>query len=170
MSTPNFERAKRAAAELAGRVTALPIDVEAIAKEKGVDITRTTFGKFASEISGLCALEDGKIYVNKDDTPIRQRYTIAHELGHWVLHQNENYTVLPRFLDSPEIPVEQEANCFAEHLLIPDDALAVVTAFLGLGENTPAAGNAVVSKTMMASILGVSQKVLEKRLKDAGRV
>ena len=65
-----------------------------------------------------------------DDSPAQQNFTIAHELGHYVLKHHEsaefkdNYSVLLRNTgDTPESPMECEANWFAENLLIPADFL-----------------------------------------------
>src|SRR5699024_401912 len=49
----------------------------------------------------------------------RQQFSIAHEIGHWVLHQNIN----PQELDKDEYKViEEEANKFASALLLPKDS------------------------------------------------
>lgn len=47
----------------------------------------------------------------------RQQFSIAHEIGHWVLHQN----IDPQELDKDEYKVmEAEANKFASALLMPE--------------------------------------------------
>lgn len=49
----------------------------------------------------------------------RQQFSIAHEIGHWVLHQNIN----PQELDKDEYKViEEEANKFASVLLLPKES------------------------------------------------
>lgn len=49
----------------------------------------------------------------------RQQFSIAHEIGHWVLHQNIN----PQELDKDEYKtIEEEANKFASTLLLPKDS------------------------------------------------
>ena len=170
MANPNLERAKQAAAELVEEAPFGPVDVEAIARKRGIQIVQTTFGKFADEISGFCDLEENRIFVNSEDTPLRQRFTIGHELGHFVLHQNANHTVFPRFVPSPPIPVEQEANHFADHLLIPEKVLPAIKHFLGIvdpGDHLPQSG-VVVPKSSVASFFGVSEATLDRRLKSAG--
>src|SRR5690625_5554033 len=48
-----------------------------------------------------------------------QQFSIAHEIGHWVLHQNIN----PQELDKDEYKtIEVEANKFASTLLLPKDS------------------------------------------------
>jgi hypothetical protein len=84
----------------------VPVDVLAIAKAAGLEIRIGAF-----DHSGL--LRDGTVIeVPKRDLPVRQRFTIAHELGHATLaHQ------------VPEQALEVEANAFAAELLLPTPAL-----------------------------------------------
>lgn len=53
------------------------------------------------------------IFINKDLTGDRWRYTLAHELGHIVMH-------LHRFVQDDEI-ADKEANEFASEFLMPED-------------------------------------------------
>ncbi|EZH64726.1 transcriptional regulator [Bacillaceae bacterium JMAK1] len=49
----------------------------------------------------------------------RQQFSIAHEIGHWVLHQNIN----PQELDKDEYKtMENEANKFASTFLLPEES------------------------------------------------
>lgn len=75
------------------------------------------------------------ILVNKSDPVYRQRWTTAHEIGHYLLHlrsedQFPTVSVFHRNLDAfenyystDEIIEEREANAFAEAILIPLSAL-----------------------------------------------
>ena len=50
-------------------------------------------------ISGLLLPSRGEIWVNADEArqwPPRRRFTIGHELGHWVLHQDEQTSLFCR--------------------------------------------------------------------------
>nr|DAS72131.1 MAG TPA: IrrE protein [Caudoviricetes sp.] len=94
-------------------------NVIAIAMALGYKVLATNFEK---NISGMVVNNaDGKyIYVNKNDTPERQRFTIAHEIGHILLHhvQKEEYFVDYRNnvkYDDREF----EADNFAAALLMP---------------------------------------------------
>lgn len=94
-------------------------NVIAIAMALGYKVMATNFEK---NISGMVVNNaDGKyIYVNKNDTPERQRFTIAHEIGHILLHhvQKEEYFVDYRNnvkYDDREF----EADNFAAALLMP---------------------------------------------------
>ena len=102
------------------------IDVLKIAEYLGVDAKPATLD---SSISGLFVIKEQKPYIryNENEAPQRQKFTIAHELGHFVLHKDtplfvdKNETVLYRNLDSTtgELLKEKEANSFAASLLMP---------------------------------------------------
>lgn len=81
-------------------------------------------------ISGFFVIKNGvaNIVYNKYQSPVRQRFTIAHELGHFVLHKKElslSKTELPVFRNgrssTGENKQEREANLFAASLLMPEN-------------------------------------------------
>ena len=95
-------------------------NVIAIAMALGYKVMATNFEK---NISGMVVNNaDGKyIYVNKNDTPERQRFTIAHEIGHILLHhvqKDEEYFVDYRN-NNQYNDREFEADNFAAALLMP---------------------------------------------------
>lgn len=125
-------RAEQAAGRLlaeAGEVLA-PVDVERLAAHLGVVISRSTFKD--GDVSGMLVRQDGRspvVGVNDAHSAHRQRFTIAHELGHLLLHPGREI-VLDRPVrvnlrdknsstatDREEI----EANAFAASLLMPAD-------------------------------------------------
>jgi Zn-dependent peptidase ImmA (M78 family) len=117
------------------------------------------FEAFADSVAGFCDFRAKRTYVNAADPTNRQTFTIAHELGHWVLHLEyylahpERYPVLPRY-GRPENsdPLEREANFFAAHLLVPDRLLR------------PVIGAPITS---LASAFAVSREMMEHRVKNA---
>ena len=82
-------------------------------------------------LSGLLLPSRGEIWVNAAEArqwPPRRRFTIGHELGHWVMHQREQVPLFCRHgaVDEPQEterppldPIEEEANHFAASLLMP---------------------------------------------------
>jgi hypothetical protein len=83
-------------------------------------------------ISGLLLPSRGEIWVNAEEArqwPPRRRFTIGHELGHFVLHQDEQTSLFCRHgtVDPDEKeqqrppldPIEEQANWFAASLLMP---------------------------------------------------
>ena len=124
--------ARRQAEHLIERWTGTkpPVDVEQIAKTLGLPIIETDLG---GDVSGLLVSngEQSCIVVSKDDHPHRQRFTIAHEIGHfWLKHQFEpgehvhvdrgNFISKRGLRSTAGIdPKEIEANQFAANLLMP---------------------------------------------------
>ena len=103
------------------------IDVQKISKFLNVDVQQEIMD---DEISGLFVMKDGNPYIryNFFEDPKRQRFTIAHELGHFVLHKEiplfvdkKNEKIMYRNSESTtgEIRKEREANAFSASLLMP---------------------------------------------------
>jgi len=110
----------------------LPVPIRKIAEQLGIKIHSYDLGE---NISGVLVIKNdqGTIGINPTEQPVRQRFTIAHELGHYVLHKNSNesifidkeYKVLFRDQRSStgEDKREQEANAFAASILMPKKLL-----------------------------------------------
>lgn len=130
------ERAQKVLNDLGIKV--IPTPVEKIAKLLGAQIR---FAPFDNELSGMIHIKDGVpiIGVNSLHHPNRQRFTIAHELGHLDLHRDmitssvhvdKAFPALMRDEKSSTgtEKIEIEANQFASALLMPraliDEALA----------------------------------------------
>lgn len=105
------------------KTTEAPVDVERIAELLNARVVRNDFD---DEISGVLVRrsEETVIGVEQSQSPERQRFTIAHELGHLVLHDvGEVHVDKVNFrssLSSTAEDVEEvEANAFAASLLMP---------------------------------------------------
>lgn len=97
-----------------------PIDPQEVARLLNLKVE---FFPFSDEISGLLKKEMGVIGVNENQHPRRQRFTLAHEIGHYVLGHNlisEKDFVDDTSTDSSS-RIEREANYFASTLLMPSD-------------------------------------------------
>lgn len=114
----------------------VPIPVEQIAQQLGLQVDR---GRLGEDISGLLVISDGRgtIGVNADHAPTRQRFTIAHEIGHYVMHRQEMRVFIDHQFFTPYLAafrdvssstgndrLERDANAFAAALLMPADLLA----------------------------------------------
>jgi Zn-dependent peptidase ImmA (M78 family) len=105
-----------------------PVDVERLAKAEHVDIRKE---RVDGDISGFLFRDRDKstaiIGVNSRHHANRQRFTIAHELGHFMLHTMDQVHVDRGFevrLRNDESSKgtdtdEKEANLFAAELLMP---------------------------------------------------
>jgi Zn-dependent peptidase ImmA (M78 family) len=103
----------------------LPVPVEAIAEDLlGLAVEERDL----EGVSGLLYPGERQVYLNAADSPARRRFTLAHEVGHWVCQVQEGRTV-PVFCRAEEVGVgegkalEREANVFAAELLMPELAV-----------------------------------------------
>ena len=132
--TARFSLARRKARELLrdAKVRERPVPVERLARLAGA---RIHYEPFDGRISGMVhrqANGGAIIGVNAAHAINRQRFTIAHELGHLILHKDETLHVDERepiaFRNEESSlatkDVEIEANQFAAELLMPVDLLA----------------------------------------------
>lgn len=127
---PRYARIKREVTDLIARanINSPPVWVERIAELLGA---RIELADFNNEVSGVL-IRKGKhtvIGVAKEQAPNRQRFTIAHEIGHLVLHETEEVHVDRQFfvklrsqVSSEAVDVDEiEANAFAASLLMPEE-------------------------------------------------
>ncbi|WP_374545405.1 ImmA/IrrE family metallo-endopeptidase [Rhodoblastus sp.] len=126
LSRPDYVKVKREVARILEEfaITEPPVDPVRIARMLGVTVYFVTFEQSKQNISGFFDCDERAIFVNKDEYPLRQTFTIAHELGHKVLHEawakSSDYRVLLRDSNyQADEPHEKEANAFAAHLLVP---------------------------------------------------
>lgn len=109
-------------------ITAPPVPVQQVAEAAGVTIA---FTELDDEVSGLLVRRGNAVVIGvaQDQSHVRQRFTIAHELGHLILHEGEEVHVDKVFrvnLRSPassraEDIEEIESNAFAAGLLMPEE-------------------------------------------------
>jgi Zn-dependent peptidase ImmA (M78 family) len=126
LKRPDYSRVKREVRRVIEEfgITEPPVDPVRIAKHLGVSVYFVEFERDRQNISGFFDCDERAIFVNKEEYPLRQTFTIAHELGHKVLHEewarSSEYRVLLRDQDGrTDDPHEKEANAFAAHLLVP---------------------------------------------------
>ena len=85
------------------------------------------------DVSGMLVPSRRVVYLNADEPPARRRFTLAHELGHWVVHC-AGASVPPRILCRSDETTgaadarEREANVFAATLLMPRAGLTAAVA------------------------------------------
>ena len=103
----------------------LPVPVESIAE----DLLGLAVEARELEVSGMLLPAERRILVNAAEPEPRQRFTIAHELGHWICQCLEG-TAQPVYCRAEEVGVdpgakalEREANIFAANLLMPEPAV-----------------------------------------------
>ena len=124
--SPDYRLAKRAALSLIQEmgIADPPVDPILIASSLDVRVHFVTFDSEREGVSGFYDCEEDAIFVNRHEFPLRQTFTVAHELGHKVLHEewarSADYQVLLRDTTKQNQDYrEREANVFAAELLMP---------------------------------------------------
>src|SRR5947208_7479473 len=107
-----------------------PVPVDELAAALGIEV-RSSAGK--DDVSGALIRNDDSVViaVNSSHHENRQRFTIAHEIGHFILHKrterhfDEDFRIDYRNTVSSEATQrdEIEANRFAAALLMPESFL-----------------------------------------------
>jgi len=123
---PDYRRAEKDAIDLLNQagIYEPPVNPVEIASNVGVKVNFVNFSGASEGVSGLYDPSRDEILVNAEEPGYRQTFTIAHELGHRVMHaewaKTEAYRVLwrdPKRQGTDRW--EQEANAFAANLLMP---------------------------------------------------
>lgn len=133
-----------------------PVDLDKIAKDLGFNILKYPFPE---KRKGMVLIEKGvkAIGVNSNHPICMQRYTIAHELGHFLNgHEHEENKFInddKRFFD-PYFKQEREADGFAAELLMPVDFLNKDLSEIGLDLDK------------LTELYQVSKKAMDIRLKN----
>ncbi len=182
---PQWEKVKQKARELLSSAQKAnptlaqpPIRVEQIAREVlGINIIKAPLD---DDLSGFLYLQGDSaiIGVNKKHHVHRRRFTVAHELGHLLLHR-EGTKKEGAFIDKTPLvlrrdplssagvdPLEVEANAFAAELLMPREL--VEEDFNRLLEN-PLLGEEEIVKNL-AKKYKVSEQAMAIRLSQLGYI
>jgi hypothetical protein len=100
-----------------------PVPVEAIAEDLlGLSVAESE----SLEVSGMLLPAEREVWLNATESPERRRFTLAHEVGHWVCQVLEGRGA-PIMCRADEVGVgegralEREANVFAAELLMPEE-------------------------------------------------
>ncbi|WP_295074633.1 ImmA/IrrE family metallo-endopeptidase [Tabrizicola sp.] len=140
-----------------------PVKLGQMARDLGVDIKVASLG---TGISGRIALEGGRyvIRVNRNEARERQRFTIGHELAHFLLHRHiidsspDGITDTVLYRSGAPERIEFEANRLAAELVMPMSLIE-----RELRENF---GGLVTEVTIegLASLFEVSKAAMEIKL------
>jgi len=142
----------------------IPVDLDSLASAIGL---RVKYAYLTDEISGMLERNETDAFVvtiNSSHVPTRQRFTLAHEIGHYILHRslvgdglddNMAYrsTDIGKYHNTSIGPREEtEANRFAAELLMP---MSLVNREWQSGDYT---------LKQMATRYGVSEAAMKIRL------
>jgi hypothetical protein len=153
-------------------IDAPPIPVEDLVVALGADLSKAPL---EGDISGMLFREDepetrAVIGVNSADALTRQRFTIAHEIGHLLMHPGRPVIIdklvrlnlrTPRAANLASSQEEREANRFAAELLMPEDMVREATGAL-VGDRELVSDRWLVQR--LAKLFDVSGQAMEYRL------
>lgn len=148
----------------------LPVPVEEIAAKLGAAVVYEAMDR---GVSGLLVrdAESTVIGVNSTHADVRQRFSIAHEIGHLVLHRGR-----PMVVDHVRLNLRDErsstatdyeeiqANAFAAELLMPQDL--VLRALRDIDPERSGSEARLVAD--LAHVFAVSEQAMEYRLVNLG--
>jgi Predicted Zn peptidase len=158
------------------KVSVAPVDVDAVASTCGAVVS---YEPFDDNLSGVLVKKKARVVigVNSSHSKTRQRFTIAHELGHLELqHQGEVFVdetmksqamIIKRDQRSSQAtdPKEVQANRFAAELLMPDTL--VLEAFLrNVDKKAKIEPSELIAN--LAEEFKVSAQAMEYRLTNLG--
>jgi len=131
----------------------IPTPLETIATSLGFQSLAFDGG---DDVAGAIDHSQKRIFVNSNDPATRQRFTLAHELGHAILHSNENIVDYRKNFTNTTDRKEVEANKFAAELLMPENLFRKT--WIHRDGNLRA----------VSAIFGVSSQAAEFRAKSLG--
>lgn len=162
----NLQRIRKQVSDLLGDrgVAQAPVPVDKIAQDLGIEVR---FEEAEDDLSGaLIRKAKGHVVigVNSAHHPNRQRFTIAHEIGHFILHKGTSLHVDEDFRvnlrDGSINDEEVEANAFAAELLMPTEFIRRDTQKLGPVDQQ--------ASERLARRYQVSPRAMEIRLTNLG--
>lgn len=153
----------------------IPVDVYAIAQAHHINVRSQPL---EDTVSGMLVIKNtyAIIGVNENHHPNRQRFTIAHELGHFLLHRDEAHVFVDAkpvfFRDERSAAGRQQqeiqANRFAAELLMPESVLQARIANQPLNPFLDPFDDLTVQR--LAAEFGVSIQALTIRLTRLGLI
>lgn len=154
ISSDAFVRCVRAAQELlascTGNAAAVPINIEAIAERLGFTVVRLCNAPL--ECAGIVSPLHRLIGINATHHRHRQRFSLAHEIGHLVLqHPAER-----RCSRGQIARLNHEADTFASELLIPTPTLRSLL-------------DTFQCTATLARLFEVSEEAMERKLSSLDR-
>ncbi len=144
-------------------ITQPPVNVFDIAANEGIKLMYfRPDGDVYEDVSGFLTRGSKTVYLNANETPERQAFTLAHELGHYFLdHRPDEYEVYRReslYRDDKPLK-EQEADAFAAELLMPITLINELKKKYQLSEK---------DTFILAKMFGVSRSAMAYRLRGLG--
>lgn len=152
-----------------------PIDVESVAASLGIEVMKTPTEE---DLSGfLLKHKEGPtvIGVNMLHHPNRQRFTVGHEIGHFLLHHHDEVHVDRVFVKLRDGKSgagthheEIEANRFAAELLMPKDFLIKDMQTIAVIELLDDRGMQKLARKYQVSVQAMTNRLITLGILDPG--
>lgn len=116
---PNRHRARSQASEIldALKYISPPVKLSSVVELLNISTIKGDSSlPFMKKVSAFIELESKLLIYNPNDSVVRQRFSVAHEIGHYVMKHSVGTDIFS--LNSKDYR-EIEANMFASELLIP---------------------------------------------------
>lgn len=132
---------------------------------QGYHVFTIPLGKAGDDLSGLIFWHPklgAVIALNENQAPVRRAFTMAHELAHGLYHHDRQAILCRHGADNP---IEEFADAFASHFLIPGLELKMRLDHMGISK--------VSQRDELAELVryfGVSPKAMRRRLENEGRL
>jgi Zn-dependent peptidase ImmA (M78 family) len=137
----------------------IPVKIGDLARFLGVEVKISTLDVGIS--GAIFPNADGyKILINKHEPNYRRRFTLAHELSHFLLHRNmigDGISDNVLYRSNLSDVVEAEANRLASDIIMPVESIKKARADLGITKSADAV-------SPLASQFGVSEEAMRIRL------
>ena len=154
---------KTSSSDLVARLTAaglmsLPLNIRQVAEYLGLEVVEEPMD---DDISGFLEIRSGRwvVGINSFHHVNRKRFTIAHEIAHFLLHSDGQTEFRDRtFARRTNDPnhMEREADQFAAELLMPADSVRQKIA------------SGITSLSALATQFGVSALAMKYRVQNLG--
>lgn len=134
----------------------LPVDIESLLIKQGI---LTVFTKMSDDFCGMCLKYDKDtsfILINSNMVTGRQNFTIAHELYHLFVQDENEFEVHSCKVNDPTSSIERHANTFASYFLLPKEGVIEVMERIGCTRRTINSAHII----MMCDYFGVSYKAM----------
>ena len=149
----------RRIAQEGGYVSDFRLDIEKFIKDKYKDI-RIEKVSLNSDVSGKLEYKDGiwVMTVNMNHPSVRQRYTLGHELGHYLNHRDsvKSFEDTVYFRSKQKSSMEYTADQFSARLLMPENDIITLVK------------KGVKTVRSMALKFDVSLEAMKYRLEELG--
>lgn len=120
------------------QINEYPVGIIELCQKQGIKVFEEYLD---SDVSGFIIINQSACYtkyktgklivVNASDSARRKRFTVAHELAHYILHRKDDGSLYAHRDAGQYGSIEHEANLFAAAILMPEDLVYDSLSYIG---------------------------------------